>query len=75
MLQGLPESNEEFDASIYFSFVSSVMPSLEPQQAVQLLDFALSRFELHMPVDFGNGPWDDWLKTPSDPITAFSGFL
>jgi hypothetical protein len=75
ILQGLPESGQEFDASIYFCCVSRLIPLITPQEATQLLDFALSRFEVHMPSELGDGPWDEWLQPSTDPTTAFTGFL
>lgn len=75
ILDGLSENSSFNDASIYFNFVNTVCPFLSPKDAFDLLDFALSRFELHINDEFADGPWKNWLNPPEDMGAAFTGFV
>lgn len=75
ILQGLSENSSFNDASTYFNFVNTVCPFLFPKDAFDLLDFALSRFELHINDEYADGPWKNWLNPPEDMGAAFTGFV
>lgn len=75
ILEGLSENSNFNDASTYFNFVNTVCPFLSPKDAFDLLDYSLSRFELHINDEFADGPWNNWLNPPEDMGATFSGFV
>jgi hypothetical protein len=62
-------------AEAYFGFVTAAANILTPNQAGDLLDYSLSRFESHMDVEFSDGSWSEWLHTPEDSGKALTGFI
>src|SRR5690606_13576034 len=64
IFEGLANGYEFSDAEMFFGFVSITAPMINPKNTIELLDFTLSRFELHIDKDFGDGEWDKWLFTP-----------
>lgn len=75
ILEGLSENSNFNDASTYFNFVNTVCIFLSTQEALDLLRYAISRFELHINDDFADGPWANWLNPPDDIGFAFTGFV
>jgi hypothetical protein len=73
--ESLADSQELIDASTFFGFARQLAKRLPSPEAQSLLDFALSRFELHIPDDFGDGLWDEWLATPGDVTENMAGFI
>jgi hypothetical protein len=66
ILEGLADGNDYSDAAIFFGFVQFTSDGLDYQESVELLDFSLQRFELHVDSEYGDGPWADWLITPAN---------
>ena len=75
ILEGLLGNSSFNNASTYFNFVNTVCTFLSEQEALDLLSYALSRFELHINDDFADGPWGNWLNPPEDIRVAFTGFV
>lgn len=75
IVQGLSDSFDLVDASTLFGFSEIVSSFISPQEASDLLEFALSRFELHIDQDYGDGSWDNWLLPPRNISDAFTGFV
>ncbi len=75
ILQGLSETCDLVDASTFFDFVGIASSFITPEEAVDLLDFALSRFEKHVNEDYADGPWASWLLPPKEFEKAFAGFV
>jgi hypothetical protein len=75
VLNGLAESYDLVDASTFFGFAGPVSSLILPQQATDLLDFALSRFEKHIEKDYADGPWANWMTPPEEVTDAFTGFV
>jgi len=75
ILEGLSSSSDLANASTFFGFVEIVSPLISPQQATDLLDFALTRFELHIEDEYADGCWANWLNPPEDISMAFAGFV
>lgn len=75
IVQGLSDSFDLVDASALFGFSEVVSSFISPQEARDLLEFALFRFEMHINQDYGDGPWDNWLLLPHDISDAFTGFV
>lgn len=75
ILEGLSGNIELVDASTFFGFSGIVSPFISPQEATELLDFALARFELHIDPQYADGPWAGWLEPPKEIVTAFTGLI
>ena len=75
IVQGLSDSFDLVDASTLFGFSEIVSSFISPQEASDLLEFALFRFEIHINQDYGDGPWDNWLLPPHNISDAFTGFV
>ena len=75
ILEGLSSNCDLVNASTLFGFPEIASVFISPQQATDLLDFALARFELHMPEDYADGCWSSWLIPPDDISMAFAGFV
>lgn len=75
ILEGLSGNVELVDASTFFGFSGIISPFISPQEATELLDFALARFELHIDPQYADGPWAEWLDPPKDIVTAFTGLI
>lgn len=72
---GLAESSDIIDAATFFGFVSCAANRLSPSEAVTLLDYSLGRFEEHIPKEFGDGEWAQWLQPPNETSDAVSGLI
>lgn len=75
IIKGLSEFCDLVSASALFGFSKVVSSFISPQEASDLLEFALSRFEMHIDEDYGDGPWDNWLLPPDNISDAFTGFI
>lgn len=75
IIRGLADSSELAGAETYFGFVRIVGTIVSPDEAGELLDYALSRFEIHVEEDHADGPWDNWLSPPDDVTDSFAGFV
>ncbi len=75
ILEGLSSTSALADASTFFGFVETIPTFISPQQATDLLDFALARFELHIADEYADGHWANWLNPPKDMSVAFSGLV
>ncbi len=74
-IEGLAESLELLPASALFGFVTSIAHSLTAAEASEVLEFGISRFELHIAPDYADGSWSDWLRPPESISDAVTGFL
>ncbi|MFN2304905.1 MAG: ATP-binding protein, partial [Anaerolineales bacterium] len=75
IIEGLSGKNDFTGAGSFFGFVDTVSPLISPQQATELLDFALDRFELHIDDEYADGGWAKWLNPPEKMSMAFTGFV
>lgn len=73
--EGLSESSVLIEEDMLFAFSEIVESSISSEEATQLLDYALSRFEHHIDHNFADGDWDDWLHPPEDNLEALTGFV
>jgi hypothetical protein len=69
------DSQDLIDASTFFGFARQLAKRLTQPEAEQLLAFALSRFELHIPDDFADGPWNKCLETSDNVTENVTGFI
>ncbi|MFT3948210.1 MAG: hypothetical protein QM763_14665 [Agriterribacter sp.] len=72
---GLANGDEVSDAQQFFGFVFLVSSYISEQDAAELTDYSLSRFELHIEEDFGDGTWSKDLHVTSDASTNIAGFI
>ncbi|MEB4783720.1 ATP-binding protein [Paenibacillus jamilae] len=75
LIEGLTNLGDLANATTFFGFIAVASERISTQEATQLLDFALSRFELHIDEEFADGPWSDALVPPHDAKNAFTGFI
>ena len=75
ILEGLSNSSDLVNADTFFGFVEIVSTLISPQNAIDLLDFALTRFELHIDDDYADGCWSNWLMPPDNITTALTGLV
>lgn len=75
ILSGLESGAEFADSNDFFGFVELASSSLEVIDSIALTDYSLSRFELHIDKDFGDGTWEDWLSVPNDINKNIAGFI
>jgi hypothetical protein len=75
LVEGLAESPELMDANTFFGFVYQIADRLTTDEAYDLLDYALSRFEKHIDDDHGDGLWSQWLTPPADVSDAVVGLI
>lgn len=74
-MKGLSDSFDLVDASTLFGFSEIVSSFISPQEATNLLEFALFRFEMHINQDYGDGSWNNSLLPPDNITDAFTGFV
>lgn len=72
---GLSQGQEFADARMLFDFVRLASTFVNASEASELTDYALSRFEIHIEDDFGDGPWDKWLHVSNDINKNIAGFI
>nr|WP_291939011.1 hypothetical protein [Chryseobacterium sp.] len=75
ILEGLADGAEFADAEVFFGFVRTGSAMISAEEAKSALDYSMSRFEMHIETDFGDGPWAEWLKTDGDTDSGISGYL
>ncbi|MGJ1323680.1 hypothetical protein ACR780_13415 [Sphingobacterium faecium] len=75
IFEGLANGYEFSDAEMFFGFVSISVSAITPDDAANLLDFTLSRFEIHIEKDFGDSEWGKWLFTSKDIDKNVAGFI
>jgi len=75
ILEGLSGNIELVDASTFFGFSGIISPFISSQEATEILDFALARFELHIDPQYADGLWAEWLEPPKGIVTAFTGLI
>jgi hypothetical protein len=75
IIEGLASHGDLVHATTFFGFVSVASEQISTQEATDLLDFALSRFELHIDPEYADGPWSQMLLPPVHMGSAFTGFI
>lgn len=74
-IQGFKNSKQLFSAKDFFQFSQSASEVVDTREAQQILDYSISRFEIHIESNKSDGEWSKWLVPPSDPLSAFCGFI
>ena len=73
--EGLATGNEFADAEMLFGFAVISRSHLTNDEAVDLLDYTLSRFELHVDEDFGDGSANPAVDEVYDASRSVAGFV
>ena len=74
VFEGLAARGEQADSSTFFGFADVGAQCVEPEEAMELLDFAIGRFELYIEPERADGHWDTWLNPP-DLTESLAGFV
>lgn len=75
IFKGLSSGQELANASILFGFVEQAVNMINEDEATYLVDYALSRFELHIEESFGDGSWSEWLYVSNNTNENIAGFI
>lgn len=75
VFRGLAGDTGFGNATTYFGCVSIASPLLTRDEAVELLEYALSRFETHIDAESGDGLWAPWLDLHGNMDSAIAGFI
>jgi len=75
VLQGLGGIGDLASATTLFGFSNVATDYISPEEAYDVLNFGLQRFENHIDNDFADGVWSDWLMPPDSITEAFTGFI
>ncbi len=75
IIEGLALGYEFAGSDVLFGFVSIASSLATSDEALELLDFSLSRFEIYISPDQADGPWDDWLHVGQDISQNVAGLL
>lgn len=75
IFSGLADGHEFAKSNIFFGFINLASNFINSNDASNLLEYGLSRIELHVQDDFGDGNWDDWLNVKKDVNQNIAGFI
>lgn len=76
IFSGLARGGNEFtNADNFFGFVNLASSQIKAVEAMELVDYSLSRFELHIEDNFGDGRWDEWLYVSDNTNKNIAGFI
>lgn len=75
VFNGLADGYELSEAETFFGFVNLAAREMTQHQARELLDFSLSRFEMHVESEFGDGEWNESLAIDHDVHKSIAGFI
>lgn len=75
IFNGLASGNEFANAEVFFGFVTIASPLVNNSESKELLDFSFSRFELHIPDDYGDGLYGDAVCATNDINNSIAGFI
>ncbi|MDC0302620.1 hypothetical protein OAL23_00470 [bacterium] len=73
--EALSESAGIMPAETYYGFAKSEIARLSPNESLEILEFALARFEIHFPDDEAGGVWTEGFCPPSAREEVVAGFL
>jgi uncharacterized protein involved in tolerance to divalent cations len=73
--EGLQNENSLHNEETFFGFCDLSASMLSPQEALELTDYAMRRFELHIDDTFGDGPYSNKVAVDSDLKKSVAGFI
>ncbi len=75
VLVALGKGTENLDSPRLFSLVELIAPRISEQEAMEVLDFAITLLEDDLTVEDADGPWSLQLNPPEDLEHAVAAFL
>ena len=75
ILEGLANSYNQADAGTLFGFSNVASSLITPEQATDVLDYGLKRFEDHIDDQHADGPWAKYLTPPETITEVVTGFI
>lgn len=72
---GLANGHEFAQSDVFFGFVRFASSVIESKDAIDLLDFALKRFELHIDREFGDKEWSARLNVSDNIDINIAGYI
>ena len=75
VVEGLASTNDLNGAGTLFGFCEVIASYVTPEEARDVLEFALERFELHMTDANADGAWSTVLEPPTSMEESLAGFL
>lgn len=75
IISGLANGDEITNERQFFGFITVITLYINEQDASELVNYSLSRFELHIEEDFGDGIWNANLYITRDINTNIAGFI
>jgi hypothetical protein len=75
MYEGLQNENGLHDEETFFGFCDLSASMLSSEDAFELTDYALGRFELHIDDTFGDGPYGNKVAVDGDVKKSVAGFI
>jgi hypothetical protein len=75
VLEGLANSYSQVGAGTLFGFSHVASALITPEQAADVLDFGLKRFEGYIDDHHADGLWAEWLTPPESIAEAVTGFI
>lgn len=75
IIEGLASQGDLVNATSFFGFIGVASEYISTNEATDLLEFALSRFELHIDPEYADGSWSHSLMPPKKIDSAFTGFV
>lgn len=75
VVEGIAASNDLNGAGTLFGFCEVIASFVTPEEAHEVLGFAIGRFELHVTDTHADGLWKTSLEPPTSMIETLAGFL
>lgn len=75
ILEGFTTGTEFAAADVFFGFARTASAIIPIADAITVLDYSISRFELHLDQDYGDGMWGHWLDTDDGLMDGVAGYL
>jgi hypothetical protein len=75
MYDGLQNANGLYDEETFFGFCDLSASMLSSEDALELTDYAMRRFELHIDDTLGDGPYNYKVATDNDMKKSVAGFI
>ena len=71
----MADSNDLNGAGTLFGFCEVIASFVTPEEAHEVLGFAIGRFELHVTDAHADGPWKTSMEPPTSMVETLAGFL
>lgn len=75
IFEGLSNSTDYYRSTHFFGFVELASEFADQDKLADLIEFSVSRFEIHIEDDYGDGLWDNWLIPESDINNSIAMFI